>query len=165
MFAILILMAVEVAKGPPEKRLRWSNLGTPLMTATVAAYSGRLGDRPGDLSFDKFHANMTEAFPGMVENKQLRRLEFTAETAEIVRKSIWGARNVIANHLADAGRLRVGNMLDRMVELGGNDETAHDAAALVMEVQNTSRRYDARPLLMILSSQVVRHSMDLPSAV
>jgi hypothetical protein len=146
-----------------RQRWGWHNLGTPLLTATVAAFSGRLGDGAGNLSFDKFNTKIVQALPTIEKDKRTGLLKPTdVHSKEVIRVSVWGARNLLVNHLEDAGPLRVGNMTHRMVELGANDGDGLMMANDIVKLHDTRHRYKIGPMLELLSLQVVEHSLELP---
>ncbi len=95
-------------KDPSGQSVDWANLGTPLLTVVVAAFTGKIGEAPGDLSLEKFHTQIGKAFPYMTADQVGSSTHFNT----------WSARNVIVNRLPEVGSRRLDNLSERLVESG-----------------------------------------------
>ncbi len=149
---------------PTPRKHKWHNLGTDLLKVTVAAFSDRIGDQPGDLSLESYEASLLKALPDAAHRRQqlIAGLQDQA-FAQRFRALPWSNQNFIAAHLAQAGPMRVGHLAIRLAQLAGGETEHLNDAHVVINFYDTIHRADVIPALQTLSTLVVANSMDLPS--
>jgi hypothetical protein len=136
-----------------NKKWSWDSLD-PLTKTVVATFSGRIGDKEGDLPAGDFVDNLTEAFP----------LVSKEDVAKIVGHfGIQGMQRTIVNQLAGLNHENVTAMTNHLGVLAGEPhQEVADLTGVVLKMPDY-RIYEAVPALTELSELAVRNLVSTPT--